>query len=377
MVSSQARPLAGAKERIVSVDALRGLAMFMILSTQIGGAPVFKTFVGLFGPGFIEASSAQLTWANQAVSLLNIPQSIFIFVVGLVIPYSLRSRMSQTDKRTVVFHVFSRAAILFFLGLIAGGHLLSLDWSKFYFYNNVLEYIAIGYLFSALLVLYSSPKVQYTVTAFLLLLLWGIYLFIPAPGWQGDRYSPEMNIGIYLDQIILGPHGHPFKGYWTAVLNTIGQTSNMLLGVVIGHVLFSDRSKSQNAKVLLLSGLAMWAAGLMWGTVFPSLRSNMTSSYVLQACGLSTLLLALFYLLIDVWGYSRWAFFFIVFGANSIAIYMMAHLFKFNLIGDIFVGGLCRFFPANVGDFIQAVTAMLVMWSIMYYLYRKRTFIKV
>ena len=375
--ASMNEQLSGPKERIVSVDALRGLAMFMILSTQIGGAPVFKTFVGLFGPGFVEACSGQLTWANQAVSVLNIPQSIFIFVVGLVIPYSLGRRLSRTDKRTVVSHVFSRAAILFVLGLIAGGHLLSFDWSKFYFYNNVLEYIAIGYLFCALLVLYGSQRLQLAVTAFLLLLVWGIYLFIPAPGWQGDRYSQEMNIGIYLDQLILGPHGHPFKGYWTAVLNTIGQTSNMLLGVAIGHIVFSDRSKPRKAMLLLLWGLALWAAGLIWGTVFPSLRSNMTSSYVLQACGISTLLLALFYCLIDVWGYSKWAFFFIVFGANSIAIYMMAHLFKFNLIGDIFVGGLCRFLPANVGNFIQAVTAMLVMWSIMYYLYRNRTFIKV
>jgi predicted acyltransferase len=369
--------LSGQRERIVSVDALRGLAMFMILSTQIGGAPVFKTFAGLFGPGFVEATSGQLTWANQEVSVLNIPQSIFIFVVGLVIPYSLRSRLACTDKRIVVLHVFLRAAILFVLGMIAGGHLLNLDWNKFYFYNNVLEYIAIGYLICALLVLYSSPRVQQAVTAFLLLLVWGIYLFIPAPGGQGDRYSQQMNIGIYLDQLILGPHGHPFKGYWTAALNTIGQTSNMLLGVVIGHVLFSDRSKAQKAKVLLLSGLALWAAGLIWAFVFPSLRSNMTSSYVLQACGISTLLLALFFQLIDIWGYSKWAFFFIVFGANSIAIYMMAHLFKFNLIGDIFVSGLCRFFPPNVGSFIQAVAAMLVMWSIMYYLYCKRTFIKV
>lgn len=365
------------KERIVSVDALRGLAMFMILSTQIGGAPVFKTFAGLFGPGFVEASSSQLTWANQEVSLLNIPQSIFLFVVGLVIPISFRGRLVRTDRRAVVLHVFSRAAILFVLGMIAGGHLLSLDWSKFYYYNNVLEYIAIGYLFCALLVLYSSPRVQCAVTGFLLLLVWGIYLFIPAPGWQGDRYSPEMNIGVYLDQLILGPHGHPFKGYWTAALNTLGQTANMMLGVVIGHVLFSDRSQAQKAQGLLLSGLALGAAGLIWAFVFPSLRSNMTSSYVLQACGISTLLLALFYLLIDVRGYAKWVFFFIVFGANSIAIYMMAHLFKFNLIGDIFVSGLCRFFPANVGSFIQAVAAMLVMWLIMYYLYRKRTFIKV
>ena len=69
--------------------------------------------------------------------------------------------------------------------------------------------------------------------------------------------------------------------------------------------------------------------------------------------------------------------FFIVFGANSIAIYMMAHLFDFRLIGNIFVGGICSHLPPAVGDFIQAVPAMAVMWLIMYYMYRKKTFLKI
>ena len=103
----------------------------------------------------------------------------------------------------------------------------------------------------------------------------------------------------------------------------------------------------------------------------------MTSSFVLVTCGISTLLLASFYLIIDVRGYSKWAFFFIVFGVNSIAIYMMAHMFDFRLIGNIFVGGLSTLFASNVQDFIQAVAAMTVMWLIMYWMYRKKTFIKV
>ena len=103
----------------------------------------------------------------------------------------------------------------------------------------------------------------------------------------------------------------------------------------------------------------------------------MTSSFVLETCGIATFLLASFYLIIDVWGYSKWAFFFIVFGVNSIAIYMMAHLFDFRLIGNIFVGGLSSLFSSNVQAFIQAVTAMMVMWLIMYWMYNKKTFIKI
>ena len=121
----------------------------------------------------------------------------------------------------------------------------------------------------------------------------------------------------------------------------------------------------------------MLLAGSIWGQFFPVIRDYMTGSFVLETCGISTLLLASFYLIIDVWGYSKWAFFFVVFGVNSIAIYMMAHLFDFRLIGNIFVGGLSSLFASNVQDFIQAVAAMVVMWLIMYWMYRKKTFIKI
>ena len=104
------------RERIISVDALRGLAMFMILATQIGGAPIFKTFVNLFGKPFADAASAsQLSWLNPAVTVLNIPQSIFIFVVGLVIPFSLGRRLLDTPRAKVYRHVFIRSVILFIL----------------------------------------------------------------------------------------------------------------------------------------------------------------------------------------------------------------------------------------------------------------------
>ena len=121
----------------------------------------------------------------------------------------------------------------------------------------------------------------------------------------------------------------------------------------------------------------MIIAGWIWGLFFPVLRDHMTSSFVLETSGIATLLLASFYLIIDVRGYSKWAFFFIVFGVNSIAIYMMAHLFDFRLIGNIFVGGLSNLFPSNVQEFIQALAALAVMWLIMYWMYLKKTFIKI
>ena len=118
-------------------------------------------------------------------------------------------------------------------------------------YNNVLEYIGIGYLVCAIVVLNTSTLVQFILTGGLLLLVWAIFLFIPAPGWHGDSYSGEMNIGIYIDNIVLGQHGSHF-GSWTGVLNTIGHISTMLLGVLMGHIMFGSRNKEIKTKLLFI-----------------------------------------------------------------------------------------------------------------------------
>jgi predicted acyltransferase len=370
------------KTRIVSVDALRGLAMFLILATQIGGAPIFETFNNLLWhenwPHFV---SMQLSWNNQGVSFINIAQSIFVFVVGVVIPFSINNRLQRSDKYKIYLFILRRALILFLLGLIAGGKLLNLPeynrtLANIPVYNNVLEYISISYLVCAILVLNTSTKVQYFVTAGLLSLYWAIWLFIPAPGWQGDIYSTEMNIGIYIENVVLGNHGSNY-GSWTGVFNTISHISIALIGVLTGKIIFGSRKKTDKAKLLFISGFAMIITGKILGIFFPIMRCYMTSSFVLVSVGIAVLLLASFYLIIDIWGYSKWAFFFIIFGVNSIAIYMMAHLFDFRLIGNILVGGISTLFSPDMQAFIQAVTAMAIMWLIMYYMFRKKTFIKI
>jgi len=362
-------------DRITSIDALRGLAMFLILSIDIGGAPIFQTFTKLWGENFESTASVQFRYDfTEGLRLCFISMPMFLFVVGLVIPFSMNNRLLQKDKKRIYLHIIKRALILFLLGLIAGGHLLKLEFAEMRVYNNVLEYIGIGYLVCAVIVLNTTRTFQLVLTLALLVLYWLIFLFIPVPGWDGEIFSGQMNLAIYIDNVVLGQHHNP--GSWQ-VLATISFISNMLLGVLMGHIIFGNRDKKDKTRLLFIWGLAMLIAGSIWSLFFPVIRSLWTSSFVLVTCGISTLLLASFYLLIDVWGYKKWALFFIVFGVNSIAIYMMAHMFDFRLIGNIFVGGISRFFTSNVQDFIQAVAAMIVMWLIMYWMYRKKTFIKI
>lgn len=362
-------------DRLISIDVLRGLAMFLILAIDIGGAPVFQTFTKLWGENFANATSVQFSYGfAEGLRLCFVAMPMFLFVVGLVIPFSMANRKLQKEKKGIYLHIIKRSLILFILGLVAGGHLLHLKFANMPVYNNVLEYISIGYLVCAILVLNTTIRIQMIITGVLLILYWFLFLFISVPGGEGEIFSGKMNLAIYIDDVVLGEfHRH---GSWQ-VLATISFISNMLLGVFIGQILFSSRTKESKTKLLFIYGFGMLTAGLIWGQFFPVIRSLWTSSFVLLTCGISTLLLASFYFIIDVLGYSKWAFFFVVFGVNSIAIYMMAHMFDFRLVGNIFVGGLASLFSSNVQAFIQAVGAMTVMWLVMYWMYKKKTFIKI
>ena len=362
-------------ERLVSVDAFRGFAMFLILAYDIGGAPVLQTFTKLFGEKFSDSVAYQFNYNFvEGLRFSFIAMPMFLFIVGLVIPVSVKKRLAAGSKPDIYRHILKRSLILFVLGLIAGGHLLDLNLSDIPVYNNVLEYIGIGYLFCCLIVLNTGLVAQIALTVGLLLIYWILFLVVRVPGWEGGIYSGEMNLAIYVDDVVLGRFHH--HGSWE-VLATVSFVANMLLGVLTGHLLYGGRAKKTTVRLLFLYGGLMSIAGIVWGQVFPVIRSLWTSSFVLLTCGISTLVLALFYLITEVWGYSKWAFFFVVFGVNSIAIYMMAHLFDFSLIGNIFVGGLSSLFGPAPGEFIRACGAMTVMWLIMYWLYRKRTFIRI
>ncbi|MHC4489661.1 MAG: hypothetical protein ACYSW7_10880 [Planctomycetota bacterium] len=100
--------------------------------------------------------------------------------------------------------------------------------------------------------------------------------------------------------------------------------------MLTGYWLRSNRPGNHKAAGLALAGLISLSVGYAWGQVFPIIRLLWTSSMVLFTAGLSLLLLALFYWLIDVRGYKKWAFFFIVIGANPITIFVLQSIVDFN-----------------------------------------------
>ena len=358
-------------ERLVCVDALRGFDMLWI----IGGAEVLINLGKASGIGFLGNLGVQFDHSWGQFHFYDLIMPLFLFIVGVVMPISFGNRLKRGDSKKELYkHIIKRVVVLYILGLIASGHLLTFDTSKMHLWTDTLHAIAVGYLVSSILILEASRKWQIIITATLLVLYWLVMAFIPVPGHGAGIYEPDVNLALYIDNLVLG-HWQEGAG-WTYILTNMTFVCSVMLGVFAGQLLQSDNRPIKKAWLIALIGICCVIAGKVWGIWFPIIHHLWTSSLVLFAGGLSFLLLALFYLVIDIWGYKKWAFFFVVIGMNAIAVYVATHLFDFKEIGNVFVGGLLKWLGPWSG-FVEASSALAVTWLILYWMYLKKTFIKI
>ena len=182
--------------------------------------------------------------------------------------------------------------------------------------------IGICYFFAALLVMHTGWRTQALVGTTILFLFWAALLFVPVPGHGPGVLTPEGCLTTYVDQLLIP--GKLGLGLYDrqGILSTFTAFATTLLGVLTGHWLRTGHSPRRKTMGLLAAGVAGLVLGHLWGKFFFLSRNIWTSSFVLYAGGWSLLLLALFYWIIDVKGYRKWAFFLIVIGMNSITIWV-------------------------------------------------------
>jgi predicted acyltransferase len=359
------------KHRILCIDALRGFDMLWI----IGGGEVMIALAKATGFGFLGTIPRQFDHTWGEFHFYDIIMPLFLFIVGVVMPVSIRKRMTNGETRKTLYsHVVKRVIILYLLGLIASGNLLTYDLTKIHLWTDTLHAIAVGYLVSYIMIMELKLRWQIGITISLLFLYWGIMALIPIPGVGAGIYLPDTNFALYVDNAVLG-HFQEGLG-WTYILTNMTFICSVMLGTFAGRILLSDQVPMKKVRQLALLGIGCIIAGKIWGIWFPVIHHLWTSSLVLFAGGLSTLLLALFYLVIDIWGYKKWAFPFVVIGMNAIAVYVATHLFDFSIIGNIFVGGLSKYL-GSWNEFVQALAALAVVWLILFWMHRKKTFIKI
>lgn len=358
-------------KRLSSIDALRGFDMLWI----IGGGEVLIQLAKALPNSFTTRLARNFDHAYGTFRFYDLIMPLFLFVVGVVMPVAFRKRIDKgEDNRSIYRHVISRVIKLYILGLIASGHLLDFNLSTLHLWTDTLHAIAVGYLVSSVLILEVKIKWQIAIVALLLVSYWLVMSFVPIPGHGAGILEKDLNLALYVDNLVLG-HFQEGAG-WTYILTNMTFVCSVMLGVFAGYILLSDRTALKKTFQLIGAGAGCIGAGVIWGQWFPIIHHLWTSSLVLFAGGWCFLLLAVFYYIIDVKGYVRWFFVFKVIGVNAIAVYVATHLFDFRLVASVFVRGLEQWL-GEWYNFVLSLSGLIVIWLILLYMYRKKTFIKV
>ncbi len=360
-------------KRVASIDALRGFDMFWITGGEGIIHALYKVLPGRF-TGTLETQFRHVSWEGFHFYDLIFP--LFLFVVGVVLPFSLTRRLEAgADRRQLYGHLVRRLLLLFLLGLVYNGLL------DFNFHHlripGVLQRIALCYFLAALVVMNTSVRRQAYVVGGILVVYWLVMKLVPVPSLGPGVLTPEGNLGGWLDRLIIPrPYCCYDFGDNEGLLSTLPAVSTTLLGALAGHWLRSRHSPNRKTLGLALAGMASLLLAWVWSFNFPIIKNLWTSSFVLCAGGWSLLLLALLYWIIDVRGIARWSFFFSVIGVNAITIYLVSRFFDFGFITSIFVHGFIAQFGA-AQPLVWALSVELTGWLFLYFLYRQKIFLKV
>jgi predicted acyltransferase len=357
----------------MSLDALRGFDMFWI----IGAEGLVEGLRKITDSGPVQVLADQLEhkpWEGFHFEDLIFP--LFVFIVGVSLVFSLTKTINQMGRKAAVGRIFRRAILLYLLGIFYyGGFSTPFDRIRLL---GVLQRIALCYLFAGLLFCYLKPKALGIVCAGILIGYWLLMSFMPVPEFGAGNFAEGKNLANYVDKQYLQLRRWDGDHDPEGLLSTLPAIASCLLGVFAG-LLLKDTSTTDQKKVriLVMAGIASLLLGWIWNLHFPVIKKLWTSSFVLVAGGYSYFLLALFYQIIDVWKFQKWAMPFVWIGVNPITIYMAHNLVDFDKIAERLVGGQLNTYFGNYGRLIIALTSFAIVFCFLHFLYRRKIFLRV
>ena len=362
-------------QRLYSLDTLRGFDMFWIMGLGNVITKIAEASGSLFWISFSNQFEHPI-WNGFTFWDLIFP--LFMFMAGVSTPYSIGRELAKgKSKGKLMVRVIKRGIILILLGMIYNNGLELRPVSDFRF-PSVLGKIGATYMFANIIYLYAGKKMQWVWFWGFLVGYWLLLKFTSAPGYlPGDLTEPG-NFMSYLDRTILP--GRLSRGIHDTVglICTIPGISNVLLGIFAGQLLKNNQvMQTLKVKWLTIGGVISIALAMLWSLDFPFNKNLWSSSFVLLTGGISLILLALFYYVIDVKGYKRWTLFFRVIGMNSILIYMSPVFVNWGHIAKSFFKWLGQLAGTPYDQIILGICAILIQWLFLYYLYKKKTFLRI
>ena len=364
------------KERLLSLDALRGFDMLFIMG--LAGWFVALSNV-LPASAFTEWLALQMEHAEwHGLTHHDTIFPLFLFIAGISFPFSLsKQRATGKSEKQIFLNIIKRGLILVFLGLVYND-LFRLNFEN-QRYASVLGRIGLAWMFSALLFMKFKTKPLIVIATTTLVGYWLFLWFIPG---GKDTYALENNLVGMIDRVLLPGKFYRGDPYFDplGLFSTLPAIVNAMLGMFTGQFIRISNDKiTENKKVvyMLVASVVFLIVGLVWHFVFPINKQLWSSSFVCVVAAYSLFLFAIFYFIIDVKGYRRWTFFFRVIGMNSITIYLAQRIVSFSGISRFFIGGFAGKFPDVWTNLINATGFIIVCWLFLYFLYKKNVFLKV
>lgn len=389
-----------ASGRLASLDAYRGLAMFLMLAETLHLARVAAAVPESRFWAFLGYHQTHVAWTG--CSLHDLIQPSFTFMVGVSLPFSLAKRRSLgASTRRITLHAFWRAAVLVCLGIFLRS--LHSDRTNFTFVDTLTQ-IGLGYGFLFLLGL--RPQRDHWIALGLILVgYWAAFAMYPLPDanfdWSATGVAPDWphhfegfaahwnkntNLAWAFDRwflnLFLREEPFQFNGGGYATLSFIPTLATMILGLIAGGILRSDNTPRHKVQRLLILAAGCFAVslGLSWLGVSPIVKRIWTPGWVLFSGGWCFAAIAALYAVIDLGGWKRWAFPLVVIGANSITAYCLSWVAE-DFIRNALVRHLgetpFQAFGAAYQPLVLGGATLLIMWLILFWMDRRQLFLRI
>jgi predicted acyltransferase len=374
--------------RLLSLDALRGFDMFWIMS----GEGVVHALAKATGWPLMVWMSGQLHHTEwNGITFYDMIFPLFLFIAGVSMPYSMGGKagkhgvaypylLPSTAKREIYGSMIRRTIILLFLGMVVNG-LFKFNGLENTRFASVLGRIGLAWFFAGVIYLNFNVRGQVLWFGILLLGYWAAMELIPVPGYGAGVLTMNGSLESYIDRLLLPGRLHDKVHDPEGILSTIPAIGTAMLGIFTGQFLKLESAKWPMWKKgvgLLAAGILLIGLGLLWNIAFPINKRLWTSSFVLFVGGWSLVFLSVFYLVIDVAGYRKWAFPFVLIGVNSIVIYLAAEgMVDFQHTANFFFGGIIGYLAQSWQPVWAAISIVFVQLALLYFLYRNKIFLKI
>ncbi|MCX7796510.1 MAG: DUF5009 domain-containing protein [bacterium] len=355
--------------RFIPLDTFRGITILLMLLVNNMAIDVITPYYLKHAP-----------W-GKGITIADLVMPWFLMIVGISIPFSLSSSKEKgISSKEYNLRAIKRTIKLFLIGCF----LTSSIYKQPYFGMEVLQLIGLDYLIG---VIFCPFSITYRVLTTIILLMthWSIIKFIPIPGVGSGIFTEDKNIIRYIDITYLQ------RFHINGIISVIPTSGLVIIGSIIGTILMRKEAK-KNILIIFSIGALLTISGWLWNLDIPFNKAYWTSSYILYTSGLGIILLGVLQLLIEVIGWKKWTFPFIVLGRNAILAYILPILFKVYILNEwkwrmsngsilslreAILHFLINKLGLTVGGWSFTIFYILGFWLFFLYLYLRTMFIKI